>query len=217
MPDLIRNLLVCGTRTLAEEVADLAAEVPGIRVAGFVENMDRERCTSALRGLPVIWHEELPQYAADHCAVVALATTQRNHFTEQVAAAGVPFATIIHPAAQVSPSTTLGEGCVVSAGAIIAAHSELGCHVFVNRGALIGHHSVIGHHVSIMPGANIGGMVHIGEHTYIGMGAIVLDHIAIGDHCLISAGALVNKNAPPHTQLMGLPAVVVVKQNIDGK
>jgi acetyltransferase-like isoleucine patch superfamily enzyme len=68
-----------------------------------------------------------------------------------------------------------------------------------------------------MPGANIGGMVHIGEHTYIGMGAIVLDHIAIGDHCLISAGALVNKNAPPHTQLMGLPAVVVVKQNIDGK
>jgi sugar O-acyltransferase (sialic acid O-acetyltransferase NeuD family) len=216
MPDPIRNLLVCGTRTLAEEVADLAAEVPGIRVAGFVENMDRERCTSLLHGLPVIWHEELPRYAADHCAVVALATTQRNHFTEQVAAAQVPFATIIHPAAQVSTSTTLGEGCVVSAGVIIAAHTELGCHVFVNRGALIGHHTVIGHHVSIMPGANIGGMVHIGEHTYLGMGAIVLDHIAIGDHCLIAAGALVNRNAPPHTQWMGLPAAVV-RQNLEGK
>jgi UDP-perosamine 4-acetyltransferase len=216
MPDLIRQLLVCGTRTLAEEVADLAAEVPGIHVAGFVENMDRERCTSPLRGLPVIWHEELPRYAADHCAVVALATTQRNHFTEQVTAAKIPFATIIHPAAQISPSTTFGEGCVVSAGAIIAAHTELGCHVFVNRGALIGPHTVVGHHVSIMPGANIGGMVHIGEHTYLGMGAIVLDHIAIGDHCLIAAGALVNKNAPAHTQLMGLPAVVV-RQNLEGK
>jgi sugar O-acyltransferase (sialic acid O-acetyltransferase NeuD family) len=216
MPDLIRQLLVCGTRTLAEEVADLAAEVPGIHVAGFVENMDRERCTSPLRGLPVIWHEELPRYSADHCAVVALATTQRNHFTEQVTAAKIPFATIVHPAAQISPSTTLGEGCVVSAGAIIAAHTELGCHVFVNRGALIGPHTVVGHHVSIMPGANIGGMVHIGEHTYLGMGAIVLDHIAIGDHCLIAAGALVNKNAPAHTQLMGLPAVVV-RQNLEGK
>ena len=216
MPDPIRNLLVCGTRTLAEEVADLAAEVPGIRVAGFVENMDRERCTSPLLGLPVIWYEELPRYAADHCAVVALATTQRNHFTEQVAAAQVAFATIIHPAAQVSPSTVLGEGCVVSAGAIIAAHCELGCHVFVNRGALIGPHAVIGHHVSIMPGANIGGMVHIGEHTYIGMGAIVLDHVTVGDHCLIAAGALVNKSAPAHSQWTGLPAVVA-KQNLDGK
>ena len=216
MPDPIRKLLVCGTRTLAEEVADLAAEVPGIRVAGFVENMDRERCTSPLLGLPVIWYEELARYAADHCAVVALATTQRNHFTEQVAAAQVPFATIIHPTAQVSSSTALGEGCVVGAGAIIAAHSELGCHVFVNRGALIGHHTVIGHHVSIMPGANIGGMVHIGEHTYIGMGAIVLDHVAVGDHCLIAAGALMNKSAPAHTQWTGLPAVVV-KQNLEGK
>ena len=216
MSDPIRNLLICGTRTLAEEVADLAAEVPGFRVVGFVENMDRERCASQLRGLPVIWYEELPRYAADHCAVLALASTQRNHFTEQVAAARVPFATMIHPTAQISPSTTLGEGCIVSAGAIVAAHSELGCHVFVNRGALIGHHTIIEHHVSIMPGANIAGMVHIGEHTYIGMGAIVLDHVSIGDHCLIAAGALVNKNAPARSQLMGLPAQIA-KQNIDGK
>jgi hypothetical protein len=43
MPDPIPHLLVCGTRTLAEEVADLAAEVPGIHVAGFVENIDRQR------------------------------------------------------------------------------------------------------------------------------------------------------------------------------
>jgi sugar O-acyltransferase, sialic acid O-acetyltransferase NeuD family len=216
MSDPVRNLLVCGTRTLAEEVADLAADVPGFRVAGFVENMDRERCASPLRGLPVIWWEELPSYAADYCAVVALATTQRSRFTEQVEAAHVPFATVIHPAAHVSPSTTLGEGCIVSAGAIIAAHSELGRHVFVNRGALIGHHTVIGHHVSIMPGANIAGLVRIGEQTYVGMGAIVLDRVSIGDHCLIAAGALVNKDAPPRTQLMGLPAMIV-KHNIEGK
>ncbi len=84
MSETPRNLLVCGTRTLAEEVADLAAESPGFRVTGFVENVDRERCASPLRGLPVIWYEDLPRLAADHCAVVALATTRRNLFTELV-------------------------------------------------------------------------------------------------------------------------------------
>jgi len=216
MSDEVKRLLICGTRTLAEEVADLANDIPGIQVAGFVENMDRERCTRPLRGLPVIWYEALPGYAGDHLAVVALATTKRSVFTDQVAAAGVPFATLVHPTAHVSPSSTLGEGCFVGAGAVIAAHTRLDAHVFVNRGVLLGHHTIIGHHTSLMPGANIAGLVRIGEHTFVGMGAIILDRIAIGDHCLIGSGALVTKDAPARVQLMGMPARIV-KEGIEGK
>jgi sugar O-acyltransferase (sialic acid O-acetyltransferase NeuD family) len=211
-----RKLLICGTRSLAEEVADLVSEIPGFELAGFVENWQRDRCNSPLLGLPVIWYEELPRYVNSHCAVVALATTRRSLFCDQVAAAGLPFATLVHPSARVSPSARLGEGCIISAGVIIAAHTTLGRHVFVNRGALIGHHTSIGDYVSIMPGANIAGNTRIGEHTYVGMSAIVLDNICIGESCVVAAGALVTKDAPPHVQLMGLPAVVV-KQNIEGR
>ena len=45
-------LLVLGTRTLAVEVADLAGEA-GFEVAGFVENMEPERCCEELEGLPL--------------------------------------------------------------------------------------------------------------------------------------------------------------------
>ena len=57
MPDV--SLLVLGTRTLALEIADLASDVPGLRVAGFVENMEPERCGGQLAGLPVHWVDEV--------------------------------------------------------------------------------------------------------------------------------------------------------------
>jgi hypothetical protein len=210
-----RKLLICGTHSLAEEVADLVSEIPGFEVVGFVENWQRDRGPGPLRGLPVIWYEELPRYANSHCAVVALGTTRRSLFCDQVVAAGVPFATLVHPFARVSPSARLGEGCIVSAGVVIAAHTTLGRHVFVNRGALIGHHVSIGDTVSIMSGANIAGNTRIGEHVFIGMSAIVLDNISIGEYCLVAAGALVTKDAPPRVQLMGLPAAIV-KEGIEG-
>jgi acetyltransferase EpsM len=211
-----RRLLVCGTRTLAEEVADWAFDIPGVEVAGFVENLEVERCAHPLRGLPVIWYEELPRLASDHVAVVALATTKRSVFTEQVAAAGVPFATLVHPTAHVSRSATLAAGCCVAPGAVIAAYTRLDSHVFVNRGVLIGHHTTIGHHVSLMPGANIAGLVRIGEQTFVGMGAIILERISIGAHCVVGSGALVTKDAPERVQLLGLPARIV-KEDIEGK
>ncbi len=43
-----KNILVLGTRRLAEELADLIEDVEGLRVAGFVENTDRQRCGTRL-------------------------------------------------------------------------------------------------------------------------------------------------------------------------
>lgn len=211
-----QRLLICGTRTLAAEVADLASEIPGVQVVGFVENMDRTRCDEPFDGLPVHWVDDLPKLAADHVAVVALATTHRSRFTEQVAQAEMRFATLVHPTARVSSRSTLGEGSIVSVGAIIAAHTQIGRHVFINRAALIGHHATIGDHVSVMPGANVAGNTQIGDATYIGLGAIVIDNLKIGSHAIVGAGAVVTKDVPDRVQVMGVPARIV-KENVAGK
>jgi sugar O-acyltransferase (sialic acid O-acetyltransferase NeuD family) len=211
-----RKLLICGTRSLAEEVADLISDLEGYEISGFVENLDAQRCKQPLLGLPVIWVDDLPRYAGTHEAVVALGTTLRSKFTEQVAAAGVPFATIIHPTARIARTASVGEGTIVSAGVIVAAHTRIGRHVLLNRGVLIGHHSQIGEHCSIMPGANIAGNTRIGPATYVGMSAVVLDNLTVGGHCVIAAGALVTKDLPDRVQAMGFPAKIT-KENIAGK
>ena len=216
MDPAARPLLILGTRTFAVEIADLAGDIPGVRVAGFVENMDRERCRETLEGLPIFWVEALAELAQTHSAVCGLGTTHRSRFTDQAAAYNIPFATVVHPLARVSSKTVTGEGAIVSVAAVIAAHSRIGRHVVVNRGALIGHHTVIGDYVTVGPGVNVAGNCRIGEATYIGIGAVVIDNLRIGAHAVVGAGAVVTKDVPDHVQVAGVPARIV-KENIPGK
>lgn len=211
-----KPLLILGTGVLAVEIADLISQVPGFRTAGFVENMDRKRCTETLEGLPVLWIDDIADLAPTHWAVGGLATTHRGRFSGQTDAVGMAFATIVHPTARVSPTAILGEGCIVSSGALIAAHVRLGRHVFVNRGAMVGHHTEIGDFCSLGPGVNIGGLGRISERVYLGIGAIVVDRISIGARSVVGAGALVVKDVPARVQVIGAPARIT-KRNIDGK
>lgn len=213
---MTEKIVILGTRTLAEHMADVTSEIPGCEVTAFVENMDRERCSEKLMGLPVIWVDELADLANSHMAVCGLATTHRKMFTDQVSAMGMKFATLSHPTAWVSSTAKLGTGCFLNVNAMVATQTVLGNHVMVNRGASIGHHTNIGDYVTIQPGVNIAGLVNIGDHTYVGMGAVVLDNITIGKGCIIGAGAVVTKDLPDAVQVVGVPAKIV-KTDVEGK
>ena len=202
-------LLICGTRSFAEEIADVVSETPGFTVAGFVENLDRGRCAEPLLGLPVHWIDDLEPFAKTHAAVCALATTKRRAFTQQVEERGLAFATIVHPSARVSQLSELGAGTIASVGVIVAAHSRVGRHVVLNRAALVGHHTTVGDHVSLMPGANVAGNCRVGDGAFVGMGAIVLDNLEVGADAVVAAGAVVTRDVPAGAQVMGVPARVV--------
>ena len=210
------KLLVLGTRTFAPEIADVASDIDGVEISGFVENMDRERCSETLEGLPVYWVDDIAAMRDTHLAVCALGTTARSRFIDQVEALGFRFATLVHPTARISRNSTVGEGSVVCPGVIVATRTTIGRHVIINRGAMIGHHTSIGDCCSIMPGANVAGACTIGPSTYIGMGALVLDHRAVGTHSVVGAGSVVTRDVADHVQVIGAPAKVV-KENIEGR
>jgi sugar O-acyltransferase (sialic acid O-acetyltransferase NeuD family) len=211
-----QKVLVLGTKTFAEEVADVISEIAGVEVAGFVENMDHSLCEKKLRGLPVYWVDKISELAKTHTAVCGLGTTKRHLFVEQVKKQGLNFSTLVHPSARISANSTLDEGVFVSSAVVVAAYSELGGHTSVNRGALIGHHTKIGSFVTVGPGANIAGNCQIGDCTYIGIGAIIIDHIKIGNNSVIGASSVVTKDVPDKVQVIGVPARIV-KENIEGK
>jgi acetyltransferase EpsM len=209
-------LLILGTGTFAVETAEVASEVPGVEVAGFVENMDRTRCLTPVDGKPVFWIDELGERIRTQSFVCGLGTTHRSRFTDAVERLGGRFVSLIHPSARVSASSELGRGCVLHPGVIVAGHSRLGDHVCVNRGATIGHHTQVDDLVTIGPGVNLAGNCRIGRATYVGIGATIIDHITVGPQAVVGAGAVVTEAVPERVLVVGVPARIV-KRDIDGK
>ena len=209
------KLLIFGARSFAEEVADLATEVPGLRVVGFVENHERGR-QEILNGLPVHWIDDVAGLAKTHKAVCGLGTTLRRDLILLGKQMGFEFIPIVHPRAWVSATSVIGEGSIVSAGSVVAARSVIGSHVIVNRCASIGHHVNIEDYTNIGPGANIGGGCKIGSGVYIGIGATLIDHVDIGSGSVIGGGAVVTKSLPARVLAVGVPARIV-KEDIQGK
>ncbi len=210
-----RPLVVLGTTRFSESVAETAS-LAGFAVAGFVENLARERCAEPLCGLPVRWIDDAAALAATHEAICGLGTTKRRVFVEQAAALDFRFATVVHPTAYVAPSTTLGAGVYVGPHAAISASCRIGDHVIVLQGSLVGHHVEIGDFSSLMMGANVAGSTRIGSATWIATGATVIDHVTVGSHAVVAAGAVVVEDVPDGVQVVGVPARVV-KEVPDGR
>lgn len=124
--------------------------------------------------------------------------------------AALPWATLIHPSAQIAADVTLGPGTVVMAGAIINASAKVGAHCIINTGAIVEHDNVLGDYVHISPKAALGGTVWVDEETHVGIGAVVKNNITICARCVIGAGTAVVKNIRDSGTYIGVPAKEIV-------
>jgi UDP-perosamine 4-acetyltransferase len=124
---------------------------------------------------------------------------------------GFNFITVIHPSANVSRESKLGDGCQIMAGAIIQSRVKIGCNAVVNTGAILDHDVVIGAHAFIAPGAVLCGEVIIGCGAFIGAGATLLPGIKVGDDAIVAAGALVRYDVLDGEIHAGIPARKMVR------
>ena len=198
-----------GAGSFGEEVADLIDEDPRYQVAAFIEGLDRSKCGRTLRGIPVLWIDDIDQLPGECRVLAAIGSPRRLAFIRQVEQRGLRFGTFVHASAQVSSTARLGAGTYIGPHAVLAAHSEVGSHVIVNRGCLIGHHARIAQGVTLGPAANVAGRTTLGAGASIGMGAQILDGLTVGHSAVVGAGAVVTRDVEPRVQVLGVPARIV--------
>ena len=118
------------------------------------------------------------------------------------------WAVVVHAAAWLSPTASLGDGTVVLAGAVVNARARIGRQSIVNSRAVVEHDAQVGPFVHVGPGAVVGGGAHIGSDVTIGMGALIRDHVTVGDGAVVGMGAVVVGDVQRGTTVLGSPARV---------
>lgn len=119
---------------------------------------------------------------------------------------GFEIASVLHPAAIVSPQRRLGVGVQVLAAAVLQVAVRLGDNVVINTAASVDHDCVIDADAMIGPGAVLCGEVHVGSGAYVGAGAIVLPGVRIGAGAVVGAGSTVIKAVAAGETVLGNPA-----------
>ena len=121
-------------------------------------------------------------------------------------AAGVAFATVVHPTASLAAGTTVGAGSILLAQVVTTAPISIGRHVVVMPQVVFTHDDVIGDVTTFGAGVRLAGGVVVEDGAYVGSGALVREHVRIGAGALIGMGAVVTRDVPAHEVWVGNPA-----------
>jgi acetyltransferase EpsM len=202
------QLLLLGAGRFAQDVADWAAEIPGVVPIGFYQDAHAGG-SATLDGLPIFSDAQVREQLTSCQVVCAVGSSGRAAFIDKVAGWGAVFATLVHPTARVSHKASLGPGTLAGPMANVAAHARLGSHVILNRGASVAHHVAVEDYATIGPGAVIAGSAAIGRGALIGAGAVVRDGIQVGADATVGIGSVAIRDVESGATVFGIPARLV--------
>lgn len=198
-----KEVIIIGASGHGKVIADII-QLNGNIVKGFLD--DNEKIQGKLIvGFPVLGKTEDYVKYPDCEFVIAIGDADiRKRLADSL---DVKWHTAVHPEATVSNlDTTIGEGTVIMANAVVNPSSRIGRHCIINTGAVVEHDNVLGDFVHISPNATLAGAVTVGKMTHIGVGAAVKQVISITSDCIIGAGTVVIKDITQSGTYVGVPA-----------
>lgn len=130
-------------------------------------------------------------------------TAGRRALFDAFTARGYRFPALVHPAAWVDESVSLGDGAQVMAGAIIQADVVIGSNSVINTRASVDHDCQLGRDVHVAPGATLCGGVVLADRVFVASGATVIQGLSIGEGAVVGAGVAVVRDLAAHETLLG--------------
>jgi UDP-N-acetylbacillosamine N-acetyltransferase len=206
-----KSVIIYGAGGHAKVVAEIL-RLNGLKIFGFIDNSNPHRRGEAFYGSKVLGgEEELDEILARgiNLCIVAFGNNRlRVQTAVRLSQNKFQIISAIHPTAICAADSSIGEGTVIAAGAVIGPSTRIGKNVIVNTQASLDHDCTIFDGAHIGPGAVVTGGVEVGECAWIGAGAVISDHKKIGSDSIVGAGAVVVKDIPDAVLAIGVPARV---------
>lgn len=206
-------LLIVGSGGLARETLELVRAVnersPAWTVEGILDD-DPQTHGRRIHGVPVIGSSEMVHEHPGARVVLCVASpgnpTGRLRLARRLGLPGERYATLVHPAAVVPASASVGAGSILHAGVVLTADVSLGAHVVAMPVCVLTHDDRIADGVTFGAGACVAGGVTIEEAAYVGSGALVREHVTIGAGAVVGMGAVVTTSIGGGEVWAGVPA-----------
>jgi sugar O-acyltransferase (sialic acid O-acetyltransferase NeuD family) len=190
----MRNIIILGAGGHGRVVAE-AAEQEGIwdRIA-FLD--DRTDVLKVL-GLDIVgkFDDYINLIDEFQFAVAAVGDNARRvHWLDKLKDAGYSTPVILHPKSYVSKYSTVGEGTVILAGAVINTNCRIGRACIININSCVDHDCEIGDGVHISSGAVVRSISKIDRLSGIGAASCVKSGSCIGQGFLLPDGSIAEGN-----------------------
>lgn len=192
----------------AWRAAQAASTISGDLI-GFLDDAKAAK-GSVIAGLPVLGPLSLASSMPGISFICGIGSpssyTRKREILGQIGLPRDRYASIVHPAATLSPSVTIGAGTVILANTTLCANVSVGDHVMMLPGCVVGHDSRIGNCSIMAAGVIVSGRVTVGTNCYLGAGSVLRDGVTIGDGALVGLGAGVVADVTAGTTVIGVPA-----------
>ena len=161
----------------------------GDRMLGFYDDA-HAALSGEVRGVPILGDvgmlKSMLSVEPVHVVVAITDNTARLRVANSLRALGARFLTTVHPEAYVSEAAMVGDGSVVTAGAIVHPDAAVGSHCFlgprsvVDRDAEVGAGTWISAGAVVGPGAKVGARVVLGQNSSVDRKAVVGGDVEVG-------------------------------------
>lgn len=207
-PANYRRIFIVGAGGFGREVLHWARKAwpqDAHRIAGFLSHdprrLDRHSCELDIVGDPATFRFETD----DSCLLAIGIPSVRRMVAESVLSRGGRFLTLIHPAAIVAPTASIGEGSIVCPYAIVSDCCRLGRFVLMNYHSSLGHDAAAGDFAVLSPYATLGGGASLDADVFLALHASVGPGNTVREGSYISANCAVLNDVPPRSLVFGVP------------
>lgn len=197
------KVIIIGASGHGKVIADIIVSSGNV-VKGFLDDADDIQGKSII-GFPVLGKISDYKDHLDCQFIIAIGNPYvRKKISESI---DVKWYTAVHPSAVISKfDTSIGEGTVLMANAVVNSSAKIGKHCIINTGAIVEHDNVLEDYVHLSPNVTLAGAVKVGKSTHIGAGSCAKQGLNIAADCIIGAGSVIVKDITESGTYIGVPA-----------
>ena len=193
---------------ISEIVRDINRESLAYRIVGILDDNVSIHNTT-IEHSPVLGPLTMAKDYEDALFVLGIGSYRarlvRYDIIKRLGIAPERYATLIHPAAKVYSSSSVGYGCIIYPGAVIFSNSTIENFVQVLANTVIGANNLICEGALITSLVTTTTHVVIGHYTHIGTGCCIGEYVKVGSGAQVAMGSLVLRDIPPGVFSLGNP------------